>query len=303
MTNPNYKSPETQPQKNRPAPRHAGKVALVSVVSCAAFLTACSSPTSRTTAGEMAPTPLSSSAAAKAGVRIVNGQTVGGVSSQAAIGVSTKEPLGGVAMDIRVPQIDCGRNPGSTIGFWGGLTSASDMLDPNGVIEQTGVNAECLTGKTTPEYKPFTENYPQPPQYYSGKLGSIAAGDVLSVSIRNDGDNKEFTLSLTDMTTDKSITKTLPCPTKDCNLTMAIGDVENPSPNEAPLTAIFSPVRFSNAVAVVGSRDIPFGDFSANETTDYFMTSNWEPGAPLAETTVLVGGMFSVVRVNDGVRY
>lgn len=133
MTNPSCRSPESRSQTSRLAPRHAGKVALVSVVSCATLLTACSG--SRT-ASEMAPAPLSSSSAAKMGMHVVNGQSVGGVSSQAGLGVSAKEPLTGVVMDIMVPRIDCRRNPGSTIGFWGGLTGASDMLNPEGLLNR-----------------------------------------------------------------------------------------------------------------------------------------------------------------------
>jgi Peptidase A4 family len=97
------------------------------------------------------------------------------------------------------PAATCSSSGAQYAAFWVGIDGYSSTT-----VEQTGTEADCSHG--TASYYAWFEFYPSPSRLVSAV--PIHAGDVISASVTYSTTTAKFTLTLKDVTTGKSFTKT-----------------------------------------------------------------------------------------------
>lgn len=192
-----------------------------------------------------------------------------------------------------VPTVTCGPTDANNEVFqWTGIDGWES--DGSDTVEQDGVGSDCaLDNDTQPVYDAWWEMWPQQPDivvYQSnGNFFSVNPGDVIEMSVQF---NTEYTLTLTDLTTNQSAstvqTCTYPVSAGGCQNKTAEWIVELPSGTlgngELPQ---FTPTVFGYDQANDGNGNQGISAFPNNPL---FLTDN--NGIPMAtvSTTLCLGG-------------
>ncbi len=110
---------------------------------------------------------------------------------------STRGSVSDVAGSWLVPTVSCSSGEYSASSFWVGIDGLQSET-----VEQIGTISECING--TPVYLVFYEFVPKAARVVTRM--SIHPGNVISAEVKFDG---RFTLSLADLTTGESFTKSV----------------------------------------------------------------------------------------------
>jgi Peptidase A4 family len=107
-----------------------------------------------------------------------------------------------VQASYTVPSVNCGVTPTAFVYNWVGLDG-----DTDGTVEQDGVGSYCIGG--SPEYFAWYEMFPQglQLQFY------LNAGDAVNSSVYYNSSTKEYSLTLTDLTSGQTFSTNQACPT------------------------------------------------------------------------------------------
>lgn len=198
--------------------------------------------------------------------------------------------LAGSVTDVKgswvVPAVDCSSTPNSYSSFWVGIDGYS-----SGTVEQTGTSSDCRG--STPSYYAWYEFYPK----FPGRVPiTISPGDVISAEVKYTG-KSQFTVSITDVTTGKSFSKSGKVPQAERSSAEWIAEAPW-SGGILPL-ANFGTVNFGSNYATVSGVTGSIGSFG---TSVQPITMVSYSGAPKAQPLPLSsdGTSFSVQWVSAG---
>ena len=112
----------------------------------------------------------------------------------------------GSATDVKgswvVPSVNCAMTPNADSDYWVGIDGYS-----SNTVEQIGTDSDCQNG--SPTYYAWYEFYPKYPVTVKFPLTSpIQPGDVISAEVSYSPKTGEFTVSITDVTTNESFSHT-----------------------------------------------------------------------------------------------
>ncbi len=121
-----------------------------------------------------------------------------GYAAESSISSPTTGFVQSVKSNWTVPTLTCDPSQNTYVAIWVGIDGYSD-----GTVEQTGTEQECVNGMQ--QNYAWYELYPKPSFRITGI--TVHAGDSVTASVTYIGNNK-FTLSISDLTTGQSFSKT-----------------------------------------------------------------------------------------------
>jgi Peptidase A4 family len=158
-----------------------------------------------------------------------------GRATSSAMSVSSQNWAGYVASNNRfryvqasfaVPALNCRKTPGTAktpamVGVWVGLDGLGGRVV---TVEQDGIAGQCVRG--VPTYAAWWEMYPKAP-VYSGMV--IHPRDVIQASVYYNSGNRQYRLTLTDLTTGRGFSTWRRCGASSCHNASAEVITESPS--------------------------------------------------------------------------